>query len=164
VLAVGALDAFAHDRVGEQLVPFIRRSLKNDPADLGPVERELKNVELREILRWLTLSRPFVQVRKVVENQIGAQSFQHPGKIEDAFQLIGKKRVWDQVAKDMGMNTSELKRTVANAAERRNQIVHEGDRERSRLKKHQKRPISQDDTTGVLDLVENVGESLSKVK
>lgn len=163
VLSVGALDAFVHDRVGEQLIPYIRRSLKNDPDSLALVERELKSVEMREMLRWLTLKRPFVQVRKVVEARLGAQSFQHPGKIEEAFQLIGKKGVWNQVAQDLGVTTSELKRKVASAAKRRNQVVHEGDREKSRRKKGQKRPISRDEVKDVLELIENVGEKLCEI-
>jgi hypothetical protein len=163
VLAVGALDAFVHDRVGEQLVPYIKRSLRNDPDSLGPVEKELKSVDMRELLRWLTLRRPFVQVRKVVENRIGAESFQHPGKIEEAFHLIGKKEVWSQVSQGTGMKTRELKREVAKAANRRNQIVHEGDREKSRRKKGQKRPISRDEVNDVLDLIENVGEKLREI-
>lgn len=163
VLAVGALDAFVHDRVGEQLVRYIRRSLKSDPDSLGPVERELKGVEMREILRWLTLSRPFVQVRKVVDDRMGAQSLQHPGKIEEAFHLIGKKEIWSQVSQGIEMNAGELKRKVANAAKRRNQIVHEGDREKSRLRKHHKRPISQDEVEHILDLIDNVGEQLVRI-
>src|SRR3990172_8629592 len=61
VLAVGALDAYVHDRIGERLVPFMKRAIANDPAALEPVERELKDVEVREMLAWLTRSRPFVQ-------------------------------------------------------------------------------------------------------
>jgi hypothetical protein len=163
VLSVGALDALVHDRVGEELVPYIKRSLKNDPDSLAIVERELASVETREMLTWLTRKRPFVQVRKVIETRLGAQSFQHPGKIEEAFQLIGRKGVWSQVAQDLGVSTSELKRKVVNAAKRRNQIVHEGDREKSKRKKGQKRPISQGEVNDVLDLIQSAGEKLCRL-
>lgn len=163
VLAVGALDAFVHDRVAERLVPYIRSRLDRDPSALEPIEKELKDVELRELLRWLTLSRPFVQVRRVIEQKIGSQSFQHPGKIEEAFRLIGKNDIWEGITQELEITTDRLKKNLAGTAKRRNQIVHEGDREQSRLKKHQKRPLKLDEVVEVLDLIEAVGKGLATV-
>jgi hypothetical protein len=163
VLAVGALDAFVHDRVAERLVPYIRSRLERDPAALAPIEGLLKGVEMREILHWLTLSRPFVQVRKVVEVKIGSQSFQHPGKIEEAFRLIGKVDIWEETAKSRKITTVQLKRDLAQTAKRRNQIVHEGDREQSRRRRHRKRQLKLDEVVELLDLIEEVGRGLSNL-
>ena len=163
VQAVGALDAFVHDRIGERLVQFVRKSLDSTSNVLDPIEKELKNVETREVLKWLTLSRPFVQVRKRIEEKLGYQSFQQPGKIEEAFLLIGKREIWKPVAAEMGVNVSDIKRKLIQVSERRNQIVHEGDREKSRLKKHQKRPIEEQDVIDLLDFIEKVGKGLVKI-
>lgn len=163
VLAVGALDAYVHDRVSEKLVPFTKSKLNSTGDELKPITKLLTDVEPVEFLRWLTLKRPFVQVHKVVEEAIGAQSFQHPGKIEDAFRLIGKQDVWPTVADKMGKSSDDLKRALAKAATRRNQIVHEGDREKAKLKKHRKRPLTSKEVTDLIVLISEVGKELDRL-
>lgn len=163
VLAVGALDAYVHDRVSEKLVPFTKSKLNSTGDELQPITKLLSDVEPIEFLRWLTLERPFVQVHKVVEEAIGAQSFQHPGKIEEAFKLIGKRQIWLSVADGMNKNSDDLKRALAKAATRRNQIVHEGDREKAKLKKHRKRPLTSNEVTDLIELISEVGRQLNQL-
>lgn len=163
VLAVGALDAYVHDRVSERLVPFTKSKLNSTGDELKPIRKLLADVEPIEFLRWLTLKRPFVQVHKVVEEAIGAQSFQHPGKIEEAFNLIGKRQIWSSVADKMTINADDLKRDLARAATRRNQIVHEGDREKAKLKKHRKRPLTSKEVTDLIELISEVGNQLNQL-
>lgn len=163
VLTVGALDAYVHDRVSERLVYFIKSKLNSKGNELKPITEALSEVETVELLRWLTKPRPFVQVRKVIEERIGTQSFQHPGKIEEAFGLIGKRHIWQSIADKMKVKPENLRRDVANAATRRNQIVHDGDREKSRLKKHKKRTINHKDVTELIQLTKNIGHYLDNL-
>jgi len=163
VLAVGSMDAFVHDRVGEKLVRYIRNALQSDEDTLKPIERKLEKVPIRDFLYWMTLARPFVKVRKIIEDDIGQQSFQHPGNIDKAFALIGKTKAIDMVADAINMPKRELRSALARAADRRNKIVHEGDLEKSRAKRHKKRQISIQEVEELLDLIGKVGEELNKL-
>lgn len=164
VLAAGALDAYVHDQVSEQLVPFLRRSLNNNPSDLEPIEKLFKRAEIstRQYLTWMTLERPFVQVKKVVDSHLGLESLQNPGTIKNAFSLIGKKDIWRSSAKFMKLSEDDLDQKLVSLARRRNQIVHEGDREKSRLKKHQERTIDSTWVQSQLDFAENLVTALDQ--
>jgi len=165
VLAVGAVDAYVHDKVSENLVPFIKRALKNNSNDLEPIEKILKRAEVqtRQYLSWLTFDRPFVKVRQVIDSHMSYESLQHPGSIRDAFILIGKRDIWSRCSKLMNRTEKEISDQLVDLARRRNQIVHEGDREKSRLKKHQERNINPDWVHAQLDFIEHLVNALERL-
>jgi hypothetical protein len=162
VLAVGSLDAYVHDRISEELVPFIKRALKQNSNDLDPLEKALKEVHTRDYLSWLTQKRPFVQVRRVIDSQMSRESLQHPGSIHTAFSLIGKKSIWPQCAALLKRKEKDLSDQLTFLTRRRNQIVHEGDREKSRLKKHQQRAIDAEWVREQLDFVEQLADAIER--
>ncbi len=166
VLAVGAIDAYVHDKVSENLVPFIRSVVKRNSGDIDPIERALKrgDIQARDFLLWLTFDRPFVKVRQVIDADLSLTALQNPGSIQNAFSLIGKKNVWKQCEKLMKRKEKEICDQLSKLADRRNKIVHEGDREKSRLRKHRPRPITADWVKAQLDFADELVHALDQLK
>jgi hypothetical protein len=54
-------------------------------------------------------------------------SFQFPDKIADAVRLFSDVKLWDEVAKELGVDSRIAKTTLALIIERRNKIAHEAD-------------------------------------
>lgn len=161
MLSVGALDAYIHDKISENIVRYIRNAAaKNANEKLTPLNEILisKKIPPIDLVLLATRRRPFVQVRRYIDEHIFEQTFQHPGSIEKAMKLIGVPDLWTNVATaqnrilDPALRESReaICRDLASFAKRRNQIVHEGDRERSRTRKHKRRKISAKEVSRVL--------------
>lgn len=62
-----------------------------------------------------------------IRERLGYQSYQQPDKIADAIRLISDKKLWDEVAAQMGKPTKDIKQQLSAIVERRNKIAHEAD-------------------------------------
>lgn len=62
-----------------------------------------------------------------IRAQLGYQSFQQPDKIADAIRLISDKKLWEEVANQMGKPQKDIKQQLRAIVDRRNQIAHEAD-------------------------------------
>ncbi|MCT7955317.1 HEPN domain-containing protein [Laspinema palackyanum] len=62
-----------------------------------------------------------------IRERLGYQSFQHPDKIADAIRLISDKKLWEEVANQMGKPQKNIKQELRAIVDRRNQIAHEAD-------------------------------------
>jgi hypothetical protein len=62
-----------------------------------------------------------------IRERLGYQSFQHPDKIADALRLISDKKLWEEVANQMGKPQKDIKQQLKAIVDRRNQIAHEAD-------------------------------------
>jgi hypothetical protein len=62
-----------------------------------------------------------------VRECLGYQSFQQPEKIADAIRLISDKKLWDDVATNLGISVSDVKQQLSAIVDRRNKIAHEAD-------------------------------------
>ena len=80
VLAIGALDAYVHGKVSENLVPFIKKELGRNKNKLEVISAKLqeKKVTPVDFMEAAARARPFVQIRKHLDDSIYKQTFQHP--------------------------------------------------------------------------------------
>lgn len=136
VSSLSALDEYIHD----VLRIMTRSSLREgDPSqhlcdkmsEIIPIKN---GSTFREALPLLT-SPDFIETlsSKLSEKKFAYESYQSPDKVERAYSLIGHADIFQNVSSIWpGPKTSkkELKDTLERYAKRRNQIVHEGDRER----------------------------------
>ncbi|NET61274.1 MAG: hypothetical protein F6K47_35650 [Symploca sp. SIO2E6] len=62
-----------------------------------------------------------------IRERHGYLSFQTPDKIADAIRLISNKKLWDEIAEQIGRPTKDIKQQLSLIVERRNKIAHEAD-------------------------------------
>lgn len=62
-----------------------------------------------------------------IRERLGYQSFQQPDKIADAIRLISDKKLWDEVANNIGKPIRDIKQQLSLIVDRRNKIAHEAD-------------------------------------
>jgi hypothetical protein len=62
-----------------------------------------------------------------IRERLGYQSFQQPDKIADAIRLISDKKLWDEVAVNLGIPAKDVKQQLSAIVDRRNKIAHEAD-------------------------------------
>jgi hypothetical protein len=76
------------------------------------------------------LGNPAV-AKAAFESEIRAKhsflSFQHPDKIADAVRLVSDKKLWEEVATELGAASDTLKTSLRLMVDRRNKIAHEAD-------------------------------------
>ncbi|HEY9837420.1 MAG TPA: HEPN domain-containing protein, partial [Vampirovibrionales bacterium] len=82
------------------------------PAIATSIQNQLNNTD------WL---------EDEIRERLGYQSFQHPDKIADAIRLISDKKLWEEVANQMGKPQKDIKQELRAIVDRRNQIAHEAD-------------------------------------
>jgi hypothetical protein len=62
-----------------------------------------------------------------IRERLSYQSFQQPDKIADAIRLISDKKLWDEVATQIGKPAKDIKQQLTLIVDRRNKIAHEAD-------------------------------------
>jgi hypothetical protein len=132
---MSALDAYIHSVLYEQIPIALRTNPVPQPlCDAMAVVLPIKNANgFKDALPLLSASDSLVQLcAKLREQSLGFLSYQAPDKIIAGYALIGRDRIFQDVADIWpGPRTSadDIKRHVAGYAKRRNQIAHEGDRD-----------------------------------
>jgi hypothetical protein len=156
---MSSFDAYIHQTIADNMVGFIKHNIadKSKRRILGEFEATVDGLFTpMDYLAMLVRARPYVQVRKKVEEKLLEKSFQAPNKVANAFQLFGVTRFWPDLANSGkgGSMAKEAPSLLAGLYARRNSIVHEMDRHRSRKNKHQKKHIDMKVCTEALELVD----------
>lgn len=167
VLAVGAFDAYMHDKISENFVPYIRAQLVRD-GDLKRYENLQHDnkpvLTVRLLMSALTKQRPFVLVRKKLDEYLFAKALQNPGAIMEAAQLLGVENIWRSIFSQVpARSEQQIKDDFATFAKRRNQIVHEGDRQQARKVKGKRRPISASFVNKAIDRIDAAVKAIDNV-
>jgi hypothetical protein len=157
VFTMATLDAYIHQIISDNIVSFIKINLKKVKINNnGKKDKNIKLGKLNEInkllenmfnhidyIQMLGKDRPFVQFRKKFDEELFKDTYQNPRKIAEAFQLFGIYNFWDEF-KRSGIKTSTIDKIPSQLEElfkKRNQIVHEMDRNRARKRKHKEQEI-----------------------
>jgi hypothetical protein len=121
VLAVSALDYFVHEfvRLGMLEVHGGRRP----PTDAN-LSFKVPIVAVRTGFADVTQDDWLDQA---VREAHSWQSFQHPDKIAEAIRLVSSVKLWPEVAKAIGTDTTAVKARLIVIIDRRNKIAHEAD-------------------------------------
>jgi hypothetical protein len=121
VMAVSALDHYIHEIVRLGMLEAYSGRRVQTPTFLRfqvTLESALQGISTPKSDSWL-------------ENQVrirhSYQSFQHPDNIADAIRLISDVQLWDEVGKQIGMNSQDAKQELIAIVNRRNKIAHEAD-------------------------------------
>ena len=135
VAAISAMDAYIHAVLDERIPlalgqPNIPDTLADAMAELLPIKNGNGFKSAYPILS--SGNTPAVLTARLRDKNLQFLSYQAPDKIIAAYSMIGKARVFDDVAAlwpGPKTTSDEIKRRLANYVKRRNQIAHEGDYE-----------------------------------
>jgi hypothetical protein len=163
VLIMASLDAYIHQVISENMVDFVKLNLRksrNDQARrarVKTIEELIKSMfQPSDYLDMFDRARPYVQFRKRVDEVLFQRTYQSPGDIDRAFRLFAVPDFWPSLERS-GLG-GKLAATAAGMLqrfyERRNQIAHEMDRERSRKRKAKLRRLGRQDCQDCISLVE----------
>ena len=72
-------------------------------------------------------TRPWVQVKRALQQRLFKETFQTYIQVEQAFCLAGIDKGWSKVAQELSTKAEDIKTRLGALVHRRNQIVHEGD-------------------------------------
>lgn len=154
LFTMGALDAYIHQIVSENMVKFIKLNLKRGKKNPNNLVKLTKIVDMFkktfDPIDYLVIfenDRPYVQLRKKFDQELFLRTYESTDQIQKAFALFAINNFWDEFKRS---GTNRQKNTVLEKIpkqldalfDRRNQIVHEMDRNRSRRKKGKRRSIS----------------------
>lgn len=128
VIGVTALDAYLH-RIVLQRLSSERANLSQRLKSLAVPFESMVEMSRRQIENQQAgkTGRPWTVARDAVATRLRQDSFQSPSGVESAYTLAGDKGPWKQAAISMALTPSEIRERVGKIANRRNQIVHEGD-------------------------------------
>jgi hypothetical protein len=112
----------------------------------------------------LALTIP-ASAQAIVESEIRSRhsflAFQHPDKVADAIRLFSEVKLWEEVGKELGMTTKDIKTTLLLIVDRRNKISHEADTDPSYP--GQRWPINSVLVEETLTKLENIARAIFKV-
>ncbi len=166
VMSLSSLDAYMHQVISDNLVSFIKRNLRSSDRynRLGGIDKLAREIfNPIDYLQMFGRSRPFVQFKKRLEEALLLRTYQSPEGIEHALRLFGVARFWEDFENSYRSNRKkEAPKLLQVFYERRNEIVHQMDRERSRKKKHKERKIDRDMCIDCQKLVELIVNHIEK--
>ena len=97
-----------------------------------------------------------------IRSQHSYKSFQQPEKIAEAMRLISDKKLWDEVAIQMGKSAKDVKQELSLIVDRRNKIAHEADIDPT-LGLGNRWEIDQVEVSEAVDFIEQVVESIHNI-
>jgi hypothetical protein len=151
VFSVSAMDAYFHDKVRYRVG---RYKIDELPPALGRVQ-----IKLSDLATWESHERKGNAIRNWVVEQMSVKSLQSKDQIADAMRMCGVEAFWEKVFPD-AQQRREVLRQLRGFSDRRNDIVHEGDRLSARNSGKVVRAIDQTYATEcrrfVVELVEAV--------
>ena len=127
VAACSAMDCYFLEKVEEHIWTVYSKKGAESPPDLLRLR-----IRMEDYLKAEGYTRKGWAIKAGMMNSIQYSSFQSPDAIKDRLQLLGVKDFWSDVARELGRRPSELRNQVKEFVERRNQIVHKGDRPRNK--------------------------------
>jgi hypothetical protein len=131
VTAVSALDRYLHERVVKRIIEALKQSTLRPAQEKLTISATLA-LRLTEHFRRAAKAgqnvRPANQLRIALQEALHRQTFQSWHELESAFELIGISGVARTLQQSYRINDMRIVRNQLNAiAQRRNQVVHEGD-------------------------------------
>lgn len=165
VMAVAALDTYMHRLIVD------RADIWNPlPGKLAETEIQFEQlVEMAKdsyeaARREPFNSRPGVQAKRILRDQLLRETFQSLKALEKGLGMAGAKRGgWPQIRSSMGVTSPELKSTLGHLVFRRNQIAHEGDYKRmERPRDPQMNDLEAADVTDAIDFVRRLVEGIDR--
>lgn len=130
VMAVTAIDSYMHWLVYRRLSDVrIEGDLPKAFAKLDVPFTELASLADATLRgrRQGTNTRPWVQVKHVMQKRLLKETFQSYEQVATAFALAGVEKGWSRVAAKLTISTDNLKTQLNALVHRRNKVVHEGD-------------------------------------
>ena len=124
VFVVAAFDAYVHQKVLERLESGFPNPY---PERLVELAKELERENPSVIYDTAHAADPKKHLVGLVDAALHRKTFQHPGAVEDAFELIGVDDIWSRVASRVQKDEGRLRANIAKFIKRRDQIVHESD-------------------------------------
>lgn len=153
VMGVAALDTYMHALVLTHLSAN-RAELPKPLQRLAVDFRELTQLAEKVVVaqRRDRTSRPWVQVKNALHRKLLTMTFQAYEDVGTAMAMVGVKKGWEMVAREMGCTPVEIKAALGGLVYRRDQIVHEGDiRRLVRPRAVQRNPIDPEQVKADLD-------------
>ncbi|OMP67062.1 HEPN domain-containing protein [Domibacillus epiphyticus] len=145
IQAVSALDKYIHDIVKKGLIHTFNKEL--------PPTKSYSNF-LIPIAVIQESSDPLSSFEQFVIKKLAFQSYQTPDKITEALSLIWpEEHKWQKIADALNDDQKVIKNTLNLIAQRRNQIVHQGDYPSDKLEKEK---IALNESEWVIDFIENL--------
>ncbi len=132
VFSVSAMDAYFHDKIRYRVGRF---SVEDLPPALAKVQ-----IRLGDLSTWDSHQRKGNAIRNWVVDQMSFKSLQNKDKIADGMKLCGVEGFWDKVYPDARLRKDALAK-LKTYGDRRNDVVHEGDRLSARNSGKVLRPI-----------------------
>ncbi|PKN48140.1 MAG: hypothetical protein CVU59_00230 [Deltaproteobacteria bacterium HGW-Deltaproteobacteria-17] len=119
VFSVSAMDAYFHDKVRYRMAQF-------NVANLPDALRNLQ-IKMGDLAVWESHKRKGNAIRNIVVERMAFKSLQGMNQIADAMRLCGEEGFWGKVYPDKTIREQVLIE-LKEYGDRRNDIVHEGDR------------------------------------
>ncbi len=123
VAGCSAMDCYFLEKIEENIWSVYSKKGADSPPDLLRLR-----ITMGDYLEAQSYTRKGWLLKAAMMNSIRFASFQSPDAIRDRLQLLGVRNFWNEVGHDMGMRPADLRRQVKEFVDRRNQIVHKGDR------------------------------------
>lgn len=130
VLSCTALDIYLPALLTEHMPDAVRvrgRSLLADDAQVRGYLKDL-TFSVEEVLR-ATSEDGSIYIANKILSFIKFKYLAGVGGIAVACRLVGIEQPWSKLAENLGRDERDLKTTIRGATERRNDIVHRGDRD-----------------------------------
>lgn len=165
VAAISSLDAYVHAVLYDRIPHALRSNpipdaLCKKMAEIIPIKDANS---FRQAFSLISGSNIYNELtEKIQEESLSSQSLQAPRKIIYAYELIGFSNIFTLVSQSWpgpATTDEDIKRFLVNYVNRRNQIVHEGDRERG----GSVRPIQALYAQKCADFVENLAKRLNSI-
>ncbi len=163
VMAVSALDCYLHDLIVLGTVDIYTNSFKygftnktlRPSNDIGWLQHKLTLNKLDQLL----------EIENSIREVIETKTFQDPDIIAKNLQCLGVDDLWNRVAGDSRMTLSEpdIKKSLKLIVNRRNDIVHEADIDRSKGTVGIKKAISDSDVYDDILFIELLGEVIHDI-
>lgn len=154
VLCLSAFDYFVHELTRQGMVEcWAGRRPTSDAFQRFPLP-----VDVAIKLADPTLASAAFDAE--IRSKHSFQSFQHPDRVADALRLISNKPLWDEVARELGSTSQQLKASLRLIVDRRNKIAHEADIDPSYP--GQRWPINRQLVEGIFQEVERIAQAIFK--
>lgn len=114
ICAVSAIDRYFHDLVIDNVLALLRRNVDDVPSRLANFALPLVDAEaaIAHALRSRsdgTASRPRTTLKQRFANAIHRCSFQSPAEIEEAFRMLGIRKIWGKLGQRMAGTGDDVK-------------------------------------------------------
>jgi hypothetical protein len=156
VYAVSALDKLIHELIKTGMI-YTYQSLR---APTGAYKKYTLSLDVMK-----DMHSGLVPAENVLEQHIMLThkhlAFQDPDKVSQGLSLIwAETHKWAAIASSLGGNEADIKTRLKNIVARRNQIVHEADRD---LSSGLIQPISRADTNDIVDFITRLGNAIYSI-